>query len=236
MTKLKKTLLTAVVLIVGALGYDLSGLKEPIKNYVAEKAAYVEEYMVNLQVSHMYDKLPVDRVVKISSIGGVCSGFKLKSNHVITARHCIKGLKDKYRVTGISQENNLTFLKYVLDFKSKNTDIAILKPEGTNVPLDTSEFEMSGLKYKQQLYILGTNGNTLLHEMKVRSFIVNSMSEMFYPLGIGEIVIGESFRILKGTSGAAMLNKEGKIVGIMSVSNFIAFAGFSPITELRREL
>jgi S1-C subfamily serine protease len=191
---------------------------------------------VHDQNKELLKTLPVDRVVKIFSLGSsTCSGFKLKNDLVLTARHCIdlKGKENqRIQVQDLKQEEKLRVEEYVVHKVHKTDDLALLRKKSHNpdIKLQSEEISTSGLLRKgDKVYILGTNGFDALQFLQVRSLTV--FSRLLFQGG--SIIHGSSLYIKGGTSGSAVFTNDGQLVGVLAIGEGNDMSGFAPIDGLR---
>lgn len=161
-------------------------------------------------------KLPTHKAVKIHTKKGFCSGFRSTSGVVITAKHCVS---DTMFVVDAKQEKSLTYDTYTVA-KLGDKDIALLfknnnVEENNKLLLQTirsGELRMSPVKIGEKLFILGTNGDELISNMIIRPITITRI--MFV---ITQAIWGIAYNIEGGTSGSGVVDKEGKLVGVLSI-------------------
>lgn len=184
------------------------------------------------QIAHNKFKgqLPLHKAVKLHTKAGFCSGFKTTSGIIVTAKHCLEvktqigllkvntSIEPVYAVDA-GQEKNLTFDTYtvakfgdkdlVLLFKTDNVE------ENNKLLLQlmmSGELRLTPVKKGEQLFILGTNGDELISDMVIRPITITRIMFVFT-----QAIWGLAYNIEGGTSGSGVVDKDGKLVGVLSV-------------------
>ncbi len=171
-----------------------------------------------------------DKLVKVYVGNGVCSGTKLGKSFVLTAAHCISKPGSVYKVIDIKQESTLRHTDYVAYKVHPRSDIAILVTrKGPVQKLDTSLLEFTPIKKGDKVFVLGTNSFSKASEVLMKPITVDR--PLFFN-GFRSLW-GHGLDIQGGTSGGAVINGQGKIVGVLVMGMGPTLNGITPIDELK---
>lgn len=198
-----------------------------------------------IEHNKMRNKLPIHKAVKIHTKAGFCSGFKTTSGIIVTAKHCleikaqigllkVKTSIEPVYVVDAGQEKNLTFDTYTVAKLSDKDLVLLFKTDNVEENnklllqlMMSGELRLTPVKKGEQLFILGTNGDELISNMIIRPLIVTRIMFVFT-----QAIWGIAFNIEGGTSGSGVVDKDGKLVGVLSVGkNGSSEAGITTILK-----
>ena len=232
---LKINLFILVLIVGGTLSYNFLG----VEKFVLEKVGYI----YNDSFQHLKKGLPINKAVKVYTGGGACSGFKLKSGHIVTAYHCknssgiytIESKEDGDKLQSVEYEQliKLTKKEKLQELMLKGNihfhrpDIMILKKKGSQDALDVTEFSLTPIKKGDEVYILGTNGFTLISKLKVKPIKI----ERARYRGSIKTIWGKAYDVHGGTSGSGVVNSKGQLVGILVLGKGLDKVGITPIWD-----
>lgn len=129
---------------------------------------------------------------------GTCSGSYISPNVVLTARHCLEGADSILVVTEDSQEREGTIV--LID---KNVDLGILS---------TEERHHTWLKIERKNPSLGEQVFIYGQPLSIPFVLTQGFIAKIHPLG--HVLLLDA-TVNGGNSGSALLNKHGKVVGVV---------------------
>lgn len=198
-------------------------------------------------------RLPRDKIVKISSAVGMCSGEQVKApsgvSYIMTASHCM-GLADSNGNFDITTEDGKT-LKRKLVAEDPESDLMLLE----GLP-DTEGLQIAAAVAPGDKIVTLTHGNNYAtfktegviiqgervqapvsmifsaeDEAKCSSMAKRHPEGSYCILDVWETI--STAMVVPGSSGGAVLNRSGELVGVVSAGNG-TFGAFVTLSDIQK--